>query len=334
MKRFLKSKKRVLWSAIGLVVLAFVGYLIFKPKAGAVVGTIQKGEVKEILTLSGEIASDQDATLQFQQAGKIGWVTVKEGQYINKGMGLMGLDTVVLNSAYETALNNWRSTQATVDKIHDDVKDHSGDETFAQKQTRTAAEVANDNAYEAVKIAKKNLDESMLISPVSGYVTMLANPVAGVNVIPGTPQVEIINPASIYLSVTADQTDVVNLKVNDNAQIILDAYPDATVSGQITSIGISPKVGETGTVYEVKLTLTGTSNQSNYKIGMTGDADFVVNDKKNVLYVDPQFIKEDAKGKYLLVGANKQKVYITTGIEGTNQVEVSGAIQESQSVSG
>lgn len=323
-----------MWSVIGLIALAFIGYQIFKPKAGTAVGTIQKGEVKETLTLSGQIASDQDTMLQFQSSGKIAWVAVKEGQTVQKGQALMALDTIVLNSAYETALNNYRSTQATVDKIHDDVKDHSADESFAQKQIRTAAEVANDNAYEAVKMAQKNLTESTLISPVTGIVTMIANPTAGVNVTPGVPQVEVVNPVSIYLSVAADQTDVVNLKIGDVAQITLDAYPDSTVSGQITSIGVSPEPGQTGTVYEVKLTLTGNPTQTNYKIGMTGDADFITSDKQDVLYVDPQFIKEDTKGKYLLVGTGKEKVYVVTGIESTNQVEVSGNIQAGQSVSG
>lgn len=334
MKKFFKSRKKVVWSIIGLVVLAFVGYQIFKPKAGAVVGTIQKGEVKETLTLSGEVASDQDAVLQFQSAGKIAWVAVKVGQFVNKGKGLMGLDALILNSAYETTLNNYRSTQATVQKIHDDVKDHSADESFAQKQVRTAAEVANDNAYEAVKIAKKNLDESVLISPITGVVTMVTNPVAGINVTPGVPQVEILNPSSVYLSVTADQNDVVSLKIGDLAAITLDAYSDSTVSGQVTSISMSPKVGETSTVYEVKLALTGGQDTIVYKVGMTADADFVVNDKKDVLYVDPKFIKEDTKGKYLLVGVKKEKVYVVTGIESANQVEVSGNIQEGQSVSG
>jgi hypothetical protein len=163
---------------------------------------------------------------------------------------------------------------------------------------------------------------------------MVTNPVAGINVTPGVPQVEILNPSSVYLSVTADQNDVVSLKIGDLAAITLDAYSDSTASGQVTSISMSPKVGETSTVYEVKLALTGGQDTIVYKVGMTADADFVVNDKKDVLYVDPKFIKEDTKGKYLLVGVKKEKVYVVTGIESANQVEVSGNIQEGQSVSG
>lgn len=310
--------------AITLLVVVFIGYRTIRPKTGTAIGTIQRGEVKQTLTLSGEIASDEDATLQFNQAGKLAWVAVKDGQWVNSGTGLMGLDAIVLNSAYETALNTYRSTQATVDKIHDDVKDHSTDETLAQRQTRTIAEVANDNAYEAVKIAKKNLDESTLVSPVSGYVTLLGSAVAGVNVMPGVPQVEVVNPASIYLLVTADQTDVVNLKTDALAQITLDAYPETTLSGKVVSIGMSPKAGETGTVYAVKLTLTAASQETNYKIGMTGDADFVIADKQGVLYIDSQFIKTDAGEKYLLVGQAKKKVYVETGVEGDSGVEIVG----------
>ena len=54
--------------------------------------------------------------------------------------------------------------------------------------------------------------------------------------------------------------------------LVLDTYPDATISGQIKSISFAPLEDESGTVYEVKFVFPLGLNQ--YRLGMTGDLTF------------------------------------------------------------
>jgi len=61
---------------------------------------------------------------------------------------------------------------------------------------------------------------------------------------------------------------------------------------------------------------------------MTGDARFALSEKSDVLYVPPQFINSDKNGKYLRLGRKNNKVYIETGIEGEERVEVIGDTKE------
>ena len=69
-----------------------------------------------------------------------------------------------------------------------------------------------------------------------------------------------------------------------------------------------------------------------YRLGMTGDATFVMSKAKDALYVPPQFLKIDKEGHYLLVNGGKKKVYVETGVEGEEQVEIEGNIIERDSV--
>lgn len=317
-----------------LVIVVSLGFYLNTKKSSTVkTSVIQKGNLKEEMTLSGSVTATNYAKLSFETSGKIVYVGVKEGDKVLKGKLLSKLDTTVLNSSYQIALSNLRIYDATVGNVHDQVKDHTGDETFAQKDLRTTAEANKDKAYEAVTAAKRNLDGASLYAPFNGIVTFVENPFSGVFVSSLTPQIEILDPETMYVSATIDQSDIDTLINKTEGEIIFDSYLDKTYKGKIENISYVPKVGESGTVYEVKISIEDIKNiYSKFRVGMTADVKFVVNNKENVLYVSPQFIKEDTKGKYLLVGNKKNKVYVITGIENEIGTEVSGSIKEGDTI--
>ena len=144
-KQSIKKRKLV----IGLLlVIAIAGFLVYKrflaPKTGFNRTIVKRGSVIEELVLSGKIEAEEHAVLRFETSGQIIWVGVKETDIVRKGKLLAKLDTTSLNSTYQRALSDLRSAQATVERAHDDVKDHVSDETSTQKETRTAAEAARD----------------------------------------------------------------------------------------------------------------------------------------------------------------------------------------------
>ncbi len=330
LKRFFKTRRRVLIFLI-IIVGIILGYRYFASKKSGEIKTarVYRGDVREELVLSGEISADEYAKLTFPTSGKIAWVGVKEGDEIKKGQALTKLDTVVLNTTYQEARAALRATEATVEKVHDQVKDHAADETYTQKDTRTTAEVAKDQAYEAFVAAEYNLRNSTLTSPFAGIVTFLAHPFPNVNVLSTEVQVEVINSETIYYEVSADQTEVTDLAIGQKVKIILDSYPDETFDGIVSFIGFTPKTGEAGSVYKIKVIFTqGVSDLSKFRVGMSGDAKFVLSDKSDVLYVPPNFVKTDAKGKYVNLGKSNNKAYIETGLEGEDRIEIKGNLRE------
>jgi membrane fusion protein (multidrug efflux system) len=322
-------KRNIFIGVILLIVVAIItgGFGLAKPKSVESY-TVSKGTVKEELIITGSVRADKYSVMSFGGSGKLSWVGVKEGQNVYKGQALAKLDAVLLNSAFETAKSNLRSADANVQYILDTVKDHSSDETFLQKTTRTTAEVAKDNAWEAYKIAEENLRNSTLSAPFSGLISSLTSTSVGVNVTYADQIVGVIDPNTIYFEVYADQTEIIKLKENEPVEVVLDSYPNNNIEGKVTYLALTPQAGETGSVYKVRIEFSVKPDVVTTRVGMTGDAKFLMNQKENVLYAPPNFIKADIKGSYVLVGNSKNKVYIETGIEGENVTEIIGNIKE------
>lgn len=329
--RRLLAKKRLI---IILIIIATIGFFVVRGRSGNGAieeATIERGTVEEEIVLTGEIKATNYAQLHFNTPGTIAWVGVKVGDTIKKGQALLKLDTVQLNAAYQIAAANYRAAQANVEEVLDSVKGNDKDETFEEKNIRTAAEVARDKAYDALVSAQKDLREATLVAPFDGIVAILNAESAGVNISLGAPQIVVVNPATIYFEVSADQTEVSQFKPGDKAEITLDAFSEETLEASITSVSIAPDSLESGTVYPVRLSLV-LSDYSKYKIGMTGDASFIVSREENVLHVPSNFINSDSEGEYILVNSGKDKKYIEVGIEGENRTEISGEISEGEKV--
>ena len=295
---------------------------------------IKKGTVQEELILTGSIRADEHANLSFSTSGKIIWVGISEGDWVKKGQALAKIDTVTLNADLQRARADYRSAQATADRARDDVKDNDDDETFTQKETRTIAEVARDKAWDNLLKAEYNLSNATLYAPFEGIVTYVANSFSGVNVLYTATQFEILNPETIYFDISADQSEVVDIHKDQKVFIVLDSYSETELEGEILFIGMTPKTGEAGSVYKVKVEFAGNDMDTNkLRIGLTGDAKFVLSKKSDVLYIPPEFINSDSGGKYIRIGTKKNdKVYVELGIENEERVEISGDISEGDTV--
>lgn len=295
--------------------------------------TIKKGSLKEELILSGEVNATYYAKLAFETSGRIVYVGTKEGEEVGKGKLLTKLDTTILNSVYQQARSNLRTEEATVANVLDQVKNHSSDETFVQKDTRTTAEAAKDYAYEAVIQAKRNLDGASIFAPFNGIVTSLTNPFTGVNTLATQTQVEIIDPTSIYFEVLADQTEVTKLYAGQSVEVVLDSFEDKTFKGVVENISFVPKAAETGSTYEVKVKFEGVDlKNSRFKIGMSGDAKFVVDEKSDAFYVPTDFVNTDKEGKYIKLKSQNGKKYVETGLESEDYIEIIGDFKEGMTV--
>jgi len=250
-------------------------------------------------------------------------VVVEEGDEVKKGQALSKLDTTTLNTTFQSARATLRAAEATLENVHDQVKDNDDDENFSEKDTRTTAEVTKDKAYEAYVAAEYNLRNATILSPFGGIVTYLAHPFSGVNVLFSETQVEVINPETIYFDVSADQTEVADIKVGQKVIIILDSLSDKEIQGTVEFVSYTPKSGEVGTVYKIKLRFDDIDyNTDVYRIGMTGDAKFILSENENVLYLPPKFVNSDKSGKYIRKGKENNKVYIEVGLEGEERIEI------------
>ena len=242
LKLFLKSLKKT-WSKwsrkkkliLGGVCLVFL-ILLFSRKAPLAVETVKvtQGDLTEAVSASGNVDTDRKANLSFPAGGMVRWVGVKMGDEVQKGQAIASLDTTVLNAAYQQAINSYQSLNAAAQKAEDDVKDHAGDETFAQKATRMAAQTARDSAYDAMKAAEANLRFATLFAPFAGVITEVTPANAGVNVLPATALYTVVATDQMFFNSEIQETDIAKVAVGQKVVLKLDAYSDETFTGEVT----------------------------------------------------------------------------------------------------
>ncbi len=289
---------------------------------------VKKGDLKEELIISGTIEAEEKVTLRFKTSGRISWIGVKEGDYVKKYQSIASLDQRELRKQLQKELNDYLNERWDFDQTKDENK--SKLLTDSVKRVLEKAQFDLNNAVLDVEIQNLALEYASLWTPIEGIVTRVTSPYAGVYVSPTQAEFDIVNPATVYFSATADQTEVTKLYQGLVGNLVLDAYPDETLTGNIKNISFAPKSGETGTVYTVKFVFPSENASYKYRLGMAGDLSFVTREKKDVLYVPIKFIKEEKGKKYVEIKKDNkmEKLFVSVGMETDNEVEVVKGLTE------
>lgn len=328
---FISSKKRIILTGIVLLVVAGIAWAVLGPKTVPEDQqyTVKRTTLEDTISFAGEIDADEKATMQFQVSGKLAWVGVKEGDYVQQGQMIASLDQQLLQKQMQRYLNTFGKVRNDFDQD----KDIYGDNIPAQTDDEFKRLFANsqldlNNAVLDVEIQSIAFQNANISSPISGVVTRVDAPYAGVNITPAT-QFEVINPGTVYFSATIDQTDLPSINEGLTGEITLDAYPEDKVSGTIQSVSFTPIVGETGTVYEAKVNILNMGTMQ-YRLGMTGDITFTLGKRDNVLVIPLRFLKTEGDDYFVnkKEGNSSKKVEIEIGEEYNGEIEVTKGLAE------
>lgn len=331
-------KKFWLLFLIGFVIGAFVVWNASKPKVDPKIKTlmVSKQDLLDSLSISGEIDAVEKVSLRFQTSGLLSWVGVKEGDYVKKFQSIASLDKKDLQNRMSQLLNTYSKTRNDFEQAQDDNKDWqtlgmTDEARTTIKRSLEKYQADLNNSVLVVESQALSLKYASLWTPIEGLVTNVDAPLAGQNITPATATFEIVNPKTVYFSATADQTEVTKFKVGQKGTVILDSFPDKEIEGTVTSIGFIPKAGETGTVYELKVGFMVDNTDYSIRMGMTGDANFVFKEIKNVIAIPTSYVKTENGENYVwkMVGKTKQKQTIKTGetIDGNTEI-VSGLVEK------
>jgi HlyD family secretion protein len=132
---------------------------------------------------------------------------------------------------------------------------------LAQAEAQTA-QVQNSRELSTIRIsqqraqlvrAKDSLSKTTIHSPLTGIITYLPVnegeiAIIGVQNQPGTSLMTIADLSVITAEVKVDETDIVNVKIGQEAKIKVDALGEKTLTGHVSEVGNSAlnKSGNTG----------------------------------------------------------------------------------------
>ncbi len=317
---------------LGVIAALIGGYFLFRPKTNPA-ETLQYAPVKRqniaaTISSSGKLTGKDVIDLKFKSGGKLAYINVKAGNRVEKGDVVAGLDTQQLAIDLQQARNTYQDKQALAQKAEDDAKNHDKDETFAQKATRTTAQVARDNAYDGVKESERAFQDAMIISPIAGLVTT-SNVIPG-QIISSDVIAQVADFSQFMFDTDIDESDIGKIALGQKATVILDAYQGKVFSGVVSKITPQTKTTSQGaTVITIRISL-GTLNIPPVN-GLSGQSSVILESADNVLTIPPEALKDDdtialknGQGYYF------QKVEI--GIRSDTEVEVKSGLNPGDSV--
>lgn len=330
--RLLRPGKKKLIILAVIIIAIILGFNFFAPKKQAPMQfvSVKKQDIRSTISSSGTLTAKFVANLKFKSSGKLAYINVKAGDTVSAGQVIAGLDTQQLSIELQQAQNTLRDKQAIVDKTLDDVKDHSKDETFTQRQTRTTAEVGRDNAVDSVKAAQRAFQDAVIISPIAGTVTQAPITTGGQNISGSDLIAQVVDFSVIYFDTDVDEADISKISLDQKAQISLDAYPNQTFNGVVGQIIPQTKTTSSGTtVVSVRIKLD--NPKLTFVHGLTGQASIILSEAKNTLVLPQETVREDDT---VLVQTNNdlQPKKVVTGIKSDTDIEIKSGVSENDRV--
>jgi len=190
-------------------------------------------------------------------------------------------------------------------------------------------------AQQSLNDAQKNIDEATITAPLTGVVANVY--VKEGDLIPAptmAPQTifHIIDPTSMELIVELDEIDVPNVRLAQEAIIEIDALPGDEFEGIVTTIYPLPTTVGGVVLYNVKIKLD-VPEDSGIKVGMSAEADIIIDKRSNVLLVPDRAIEEDNEGNpvvKVMVNEQIQERPVDIGISDGFQTEIVDGLNEGE----
>lgn len=287
---------------------------------------VTRKDVVAQIGASGKIVADKMATLNFPISGKLAFVNVIAGDKVGAYQTMAGMDVADLDTSVTKAWYSYLAYDAAAKLAEDQVKDHASDETFAQKNTRVAAQTARDTAYDAWKLAMRAKQNSYLVAPFAGMVTNVTVSSAG-DTIGITDGITVVDPQSLRFRAEIDETDIGKIFVGQEVVVRLDAFATEKMLGRVERIAYSSSISDSGsTVYVVDIKLTD-DNVSKLRLGLNGDVTIVLERAINALSVPAETVINDE-----VIMPDGSKKQVVTGVVGDMDIEIKSGLNEGELV--
>ncbi len=329
-----------------------VGQVLAKIDPEAYVSTVERG------VASVNSAKSQSATSVAQIENSKAQVEQIKAQLINARAihtrnTELKKDGVISAVEYDQSESNLRAMEANL---------RAADAGLAaSKKTAEGAEYSVKSAEASLKELKTNLNRTTILAPTSGIVSSLSvekgERVVGTIQMTGTEMMRISNLNIMEVQVDVSENDVPRVKLNDVAEIDVDAYQSKKFVGKVTQIANSASNlnslsgGALTTDQVINFTVTILIDPSSYadlvaqgnrypfRPGMSASVDIFTNEVKDVISVPIQAVTvrekdgvEDKKEKltdedyeeviFVVKGDTIAKVPVTIGLQDDEYIEV------------
>ncbi|HKB78540.1 MAG TPA: efflux RND transporter periplasmic adaptor subunit, partial [Thermoanaerobaculia bacterium] len=353
-----KRSKKKLFSVIGgvvlLVAIAVASVAARRGDKSIPITTDRafRKTITQLVTATGKIQPEVEVKIAPEVSGEIIEIPVVEGQIVHKGDLLLKIKPDVYQAQVEAqraALNGARASvlqnKAELDKADVDYK--RAQQLFRQgllsDSDRKAAETTYASAKAgletsqfdvqraegALKQISDSLAKTVIFSPVDGTISSLTSRVGervvGTIQFAGTEVMRIANLNNMEAQVDVNENDIVNVKVGDDVNISVDAYPDRVLHGVVREIASTATTQNAGsqqevTNFQVKISIP--TPPVPLRPGMSATADIETATVKDAVVVPIQSVTVRESGSKLSPEELEKQTAEQKAQQGDNRADV------------
>lgn len=191
-------------------------------------------------------------------------------------------------------------------------------------------------AEENYKDAELNLDEAMLVSPIDGTVLAINNDV-NEDVFAGTSQtttsfITIADMSHLTVIAQVDQADIPKVRLGQKVGITMDALPDESLKGKVTSVSADPQTTQNVVTYEIAVSID--KAPATVKLGMGATLTIDLGQKNNVLLVPNMAVSVSNNQKVVqkIIDGQTTAIPVEVGLSDDNYTEIISGLSEGDKI--
>ena len=334
-------KRIIITIVIVIGLLALIGWVLNNNKkeneaktavvaqtGGAVVvraATVSKEPISLNFSANGNFAANQDLTLLSEVSGRITRILVQEGARVSRGQVLAHVDSEYLTldqQAAEDALQKLKTDQERYKSSFE-----TGGVTKAQLDE---IELQLRNAENRLQQANRRVQEAHIKAPINGIINRRYIEL-GAYLSQSTELFEIVDVSRLKLRVTANETQVGNLKVGDKVSISSTVFPDKEFTGTINFIAAK---SDNTLNYPVEI-IVDNNDASQLKAGMYATAHFDFPQQAPAILIPRgSFVGGVSSNQVYLLGSDSTAIIreVVAGRILGEQVEILRGLEEGETV--
>jgi HlyD family secretion protein len=297
---------------------------------------VDRQKIVQKVSATGKIQPKTQVEISADVSAKIIKLPVKEGQWVEKGAFLVGLDRERYVAAVESGEANVSSAQANATLVRENM--NRTEKEFARSKELLATGLESQSAFEAkqaeyqvevaryksatdqvsqakaaLKEARDALSKTTIYSPMSGTICAL-NKEQGEIALGSQFQKDVImivaDLKEMEAQVNVDENDIVSIAVGQKAEIEVDAMLDKPLTGVVSEISNSANVAGQGTAeqkteFEIKISII--DPPKTLRPGMTASAEIVTKTQENALSVPLQTVAARTVDQLTMKGEKRKE---------------------------
>ena len=328
---FLRSHKRVVILAI--VILIILGFIL-RPKNTTQIETqaVKKQDITQSLSGTGSVDSVNTVNLNFLTGGKLVYLGVHKGDFVEAGQVIATLDQRTMQKNLETALRNYSEQRNAFDTTKENNQNHTPEDALnvSMKRILENNQYDLDKAIISVELQQLAREQAVLTTPIAGVVTRADVPTSGVN-IGATTTFTVADPINLVFKLDIDEADIGRVRPTQNVKVILDAYPDRPINLVVTSIDFAAHTTTTGGSAYTAEAVMPDNTSLDYRVGMNGDAEVILDQRLGVLTIPLASITTD-NYVYVKKEKNWEKRKVKLGLTNDTDAQVLDGVKEGELV--